>query len=103
GAWRRAAVLSVNRAWAWFYSGWARVWLGEPDLAIEHLARAMRLSPLDPLIGAMQAATAHAHFFRGRNDVASSWAGMALRERPDLSVALRIAPASHALAGRLKE
>jgi adenylate cyclase len=99
----QALSLNPNLAAAWLYSGWARLYLGEPDLAIEHLARAMRLSPLEPLIGAMQAATAHAHFFAGRYDVASSWAGTALRERPDLSFALRIALASHALAGRLKE
>jgi adenylate cyclase len=99
----RALSLNPNLAAAWHYSGWARIWLGEPDLAIEHLARAMRLSPLDPQIGAMQGTTAHAHIFAGRYDVASSWAGMALRERPDLSIALRIAPASHALAGRLNE
>ncbi len=60
----------------------------------------MRLSPLDPLIVQMQAATAYAHFFAGRYDAASSWAGMALRERPDTLNALRIAVASNALAGR---
>ena len=81
----------------------ARIWLGEPDLAIEHLARAMRLSPLDPLIGMMQNATAYAHFFAGRYDEASSWAGMALRDRPDFVDALRIAAASDALAGRLEQ
>jgi adenylate cyclase len=99
----RALALNPNLAAAWNYSGWARLWLGEPDLAIEHLARAMRLSPLDPLIDWMQAATAHAHFFVGRYDVASSWAGMALREGPDSLNALYIAAASNALAGRLEQ
>ena len=33
------------------------VWHGEPDGAIEHFARAMRLSPLDPEIYRMQAGT----------------------------------------------
>ncbi len=99
----RALALNPNLAVAWLDSGSARLWLGEPDLAIEHLARAMRLSPLDPLIGIMQAETAHAHFFAGRYDVASSWAGMALREGPDSLNALRIAVASNALAGRLEQ
>ncbi len=96
----RALALNPSLAAAWYFSGLARLWLGEPDLAIEHLARAMRLSPLDPRIGQMQSATAYAHFFAGRYDVASSWAGMALRERPDSLNALHIAVASNALAGR---
>ena len=99
----RALELNPNLAAAWHSSGWARTWLGEPDLAIEHLARAMRLSPLDQLIEWMQAATAHAHFLAGRYDTASSWAGIALRTSPDTVVALRIAAASKALTGELKQ
>src|SRR6202049_2624063 len=53
----RAVALNPNLAWAWLYSGWARIWLGQPDAAIEHLAHAMRLSPLDPLIADVQGAT----------------------------------------------
>jgi adenylate cyclase len=99
----RALALNPNLAAAWLYSGMVRVWLGEPDLAVEQLARAMRLSPLDPHIVRMQAATAHAHFFAGRYDMASSWAGTALRDRPNDNIALRIAVASNALAGRLEQ
>jgi adenylate cyclase len=97
----RALALNPNLAMGWARSGWARIWLGEPDTAIEHLARAMRLSPLDSLIDRIQVATALAHFVAGRYDIASLWAGMALRDRPDLVDALRLAAASHALAGRL--
>jgi tetratricopeptide (TPR) repeat protein len=99
----QALALNLSRAAAWYYSGWVRIWLGEPDSAIEHLARAMRLSPFDPLIDWMKDATAHAHFFAGRYDVASSWVGMALRDRSDFIPALRIAAASHALAGRMEQ
>jgi TolB-like protein len=99
----RSLELNPNSAAAWYHSGVARNWLGEPDSAIERLARAMRLSPLDPLMGWMQAATAHAHVFAGRYDLASSWAGMALRDRPDYLNALRISAASNALAGRLEQ
>jgi adenylate cyclase len=62
----------------------------------------MRLSPLDPILFRMQGATASAHFFAGRYDEASSWAEKALRENPNQQ-ALRVAAASHALAGRLEE
>ena len=46
----RALALNPNLASAWFFSGWSRIWRGEPDVAIEHIARAMRLSPPDPHI-----------------------------------------------------
>jgi tetratricopeptide (TPR) repeat protein len=62
----------------------------------------MRLSPVDPILFRMQGATASAHFFAGRYDEASSWAEKALRESPNLQQALRVAAASHALAGRLE-
>ncbi len=99
----RALALNPCLALAWYYSGWIRIWRGDPDAAIEHLARAMRLSPLDPMIGWMQAATARAHLLAGRYDAAASWAGMALRDRPDSLVALRVSAASNALAGRLEQ
>ena len=44
----RALVLNSNLAEAWYCGGWVKNWLGEPELAIERFARAMRLSPLDP-------------------------------------------------------
>ena len=44
----RALVLNPNLAGAWLVSGWVKVWLGEPEVAIEREARAMRLSPHDP-------------------------------------------------------
>jgi len=99
----RALLLNLNLATAWYFSGIVRYWLGKPDLAIEHFAHAMRLSPLDPLMPWIQAATAHAHFFAGRYDEASSWAEMALRELPESHSVLRITAASNALAGHMEE
>jgi TolB-like protein len=99
----QAIVLNPNLAWAWLYSGWARVWLGEPDIAMEHLARAMRLSPLDPLIADMQAAMAFALLFAGRYDEAFSWAQKAVRGLPNWLLGTCIAAASAALSGRSKE
>jgi TolB-like protein len=99
----RALRLNPNLADAWHFSGWVRVYLGEPELAIEHFARAMRLSPLDPLTFIAQMGIAFAHFFAGRYDDASSWAEKALREKPEYHPALRVAAASNALAGRMDE
>jgi TolB-like protein len=99
----RALVLNPNLAGAWYASGWVRAYRGEPEVAIEHFARAMRLSPLDPHTIAMQAGTALAHLLAGRYDEASSWAEKALWEQTNYMTTIRIAAASNALAGRLAE
>jgi TolB-like protein/class 3 adenylate cyclase len=99
----RALLLNPNLAWAWAYGGWMKMWLGEPEVAIERLACAMRLSPIDPLTPGFHHAMAHAHFFAGRYDEASSWAARSLRDAPDLQPSLRINAACNALAGRLEQ
>jgi TolB-like protein/class 3 adenylate cyclase/Tfp pilus assembly protein PilF len=99
----RALVLNPNLAAAWHFSGWVRVYLGEPGAAIEHLTHAMRLSPLDPYAVGMNTAMAFAHFFAGRYDEALLWADKAVRGEPRFFPAVRIAAASSALAGRLED
>lgn len=99
----RALVLNSNLAEAWLWGGWVKIWRGEPELAIERFARAMRLNPLDPRVSGMRSGTAHAHFFLGRYDSAASWAAMALQDTPDHQSALRIEAASDAMAGRLEQ
>jgi hypothetical protein len=61
-------------AFAWLYSGFLSVWLGEPELALDHLQRAMRLNLQDPQLFQMQAAAAYAHFVAGRYAEAAIWA-----------------------------
>jgi TolB-like protein len=99
----RALILNPNLAVAWYASGWVRVYCGEPETAIEHFARAMRLSPLDPQFIAMQAGTAFAHLLAGRYDDASSWAERALWAQTHFLTPIRIAAASNALAGRIAQ
>ena len=99
----RALVLNPNLAWAWLSSGFAKILLGEPEVAIEHVARAMRLSPQDPQMFAMEIAIAAAHLFADRPDQALSWARKAVQERPNFFVGTCVAAASGALAGRLSE
>ena len=99
----RALALNQNQATAWYLSGWVRIFVGKPDMAIEHLARAMRLSPLDPALYNMQTGTAFAHLLAGRYDEASSWVEQAYRNDSKYLSAAAVAAASHALAGRLDE
>src|SRR5262249_16795833 len=96
----RALAINPNLATTWFNSGFMRVWLGEHDVAIEHLTRAMRLSPLDPLIFGMQTATAFAHFFAGRNGEAVSWPQKALPTQPNFNWPNAIAAANYVFVGR---
>jgi tetratricopeptide (TPR) repeat protein len=65
--------------------------------------RAMRLSPLDPLMFGMHLGMAWAHFNAGRYDEASSWAERAFVEQPKFEPTLRMVAASNALAGRLEK
>jgi tetratricopeptide (TPR) repeat protein len=99
----RALVLDPNLARGWYASGWVRAYRGESDVAIEHQARAMRLSPLDPTLYHMQVGTAFAHMLAGRFDEASSWAERAFREERNYHPAAIVKAASNALAGRLEE
>ncbi len=98
----RGLAINPNLAQAWMFSSWLRIWRGEPDLALDHVAHGMRLSPLDPNTFGMHGATAYAHFLASRYDVASSWAEKAMRDNPTFLLAICISAASNALAGRLE-
>jgi len=98
----RGLAVNPNSAQAWYLSAWVRVWRGEPDLALDHAARAMRLSPIDPSMSSIHGAAAYAHFLAGRYDMASSYAEKAMRNDPDFLLAIYIFAASNALAGRLE-
>ena len=99
----QALVLNSNLAWAWIFSGWVKVWQGEPEAAIEQITRAMRLSPQDPYIFGMHAGIACAHLIAGRYTEALSWARAAIRERPNMLMANCVTAASAALAGETVE
>ena len=97
----RALALNPNWARAWSSSGWLRIWIGDPDTAIQHFAQFERLSPLDPSMPT--AGNAFAHFFAGRYDEACAQAEQVLQEKPNSHLALRVCVASHALAGRMEQ
>jgi gamma-glutamyl:cysteine ligase YbdK (ATP-grasp superfamily) len=77
------------------------MFLGQPELAMDHLHWAIRPSPLDPTTFAAQTGYAHACFCTGRYDEASSWAQKSLHSQPNFMSTNRIAAASFALAGRI--
>jgi TolB-like protein/Tfp pilus assembly protein PilF len=97
----RALTLNPNAAWAWLFSGWTKVWQGDPERALECIARAAALSPQDPQFFNMRTGTAWAHLLAGRYDEAQKSAQLALAEQPDYVNALYVLAASNALAGQL--
>jgi hypothetical protein len=99
----RALALNPNLAPAWLYGGWVRVWLGEPEPAIEMFDMATRLSPVDPQSFSAATGVASAHFFAGRLEHAARWADKVLASQLRSAYAVWIAAASHALAGQAHE
>jgi TolB-like protein/class 3 adenylate cyclase/tetratricopeptide (TPR) repeat protein len=98
-----ALELDPNFAVAWGFSGWARIWLNEPRTAIEHVARANRLSPLDPLDYLRISAMALANMLLREYAEAAKLAERAVRRQPAYATAHRILTASLALDGKLEE
>ena len=97
----RAQALNPNLAMAWHLGGWIRCFNGQQDLAVEHLERAVRLSPVDPQRPGMLAAIAAAHFSAGRFDSASSLSKTAMLEQSNNFIAALVAAAANAMAGNL--
>jgi TolB-like protein/Tfp pilus assembly protein PilF len=98
----RAQALNSNLAMAWHLSGWIRCFIGQPDVAVEHLERAVRLSPVDPQRPGMLAAIGSAHFAAGRFEVASSLARTALLEQSNNFIAALVAAGANAMTGNLE-
>jgi adenylate cyclase len=99
----RALALTPNFGMVLAHSGYVRVWLGEPETAIDYLQRAMRLSPVDSLIFVMQAAMAMAHFIAGRDDEALAWSEKSVRQNPFFAAATWSAAAGAANLGRSED
>jgi tetratricopeptide (TPR) repeat protein len=98
-----ALTLNPNLAWAWNFSAWAKVWLGEPETAVRHVERAIRLSPQDPQMVSMQTVMACAHLFCGRHAEAWRWSEMVMQRLPNYGFPLCVAAASAALAGQSRQ
>jgi adenylate cyclase len=100
---KNALALDPNSAWAWLRSGWLHNYARQPDTAIEHFHRAMRLSPLDPMRFNALIGIAAAFADKGLYDETVRWGEQALRERPDAVWFYRSLAAAYAHAGRLED
>jgi TolB-like protein/class 3 adenylate cyclase/Flp pilus assembly protein TadD len=95
----QATELNANSATVWHRSGWVNVYAGKPEVALDHLARARRLSPVDIQMQQILTVTAAASFYAGRYADAISWADLALQRHPGFRPALNTLAAAKAMLG----
>jgi len=79
----RAIELNPNLATAWASSGWINIWLGHPEVALEHLGRAQRLDPGQMGANPRGSVLAHALFFLDRFEEALAVVEQVLSHSPD--------------------
>jgi adenylate cyclase len=99
----RSLALNRNDALTWHASGWARCYNGDYDVAIEHIERAERLSPVDPQSWQFQLAKCLAHFGAGRYETAVRLARTVIQRHPNQPAGYIHLARSAALAGQLEE
>lgn len=97
-----AIRLDPNGMNGWMWGGAAKMFLGQHQTAIDHVQRAMRLSPLDPRIFFAQTTLSFANFLLGNYEEGLKYATEALRYHPNFPSALRAAMACSALRGDVK-
>ena len=99
----RALAINPNSVEALTYSGMARAYAGDADTALQHLARATQLSPVDAQTYNKQTAGAWATFGVGRYEGCLAWTEQALASKLDYAPPWRLRAASFGLLGRLEE
>jgi adenylate cyclase len=99
----KALKLDPNSAWTCQRSGWINFYLRQYDTAIERFNRAMRLSPVDPLMFNTFVGIGCAYIDKTKYDEAAHWIEKGLREQPDAVWAYRPLTAALFHAGRIEE
>jgi adenylate cyclase len=94
----RALTLNPSFARGWHISGTLRLWAGQPDIAIEHIEAALRLSPR-ARIGTSLLITGAAHFYARRFGEAVPKLLLAIQEDPSHPVPYRYLAACYAHMG----
>jgi len=98
----RALLLNPSFAYAWYWSGWLRLFAGQADLAIQHFETSMRLNPRSQR-GFHLAGIGFAHFVNHRFEDALAALRVSLEEVPAFAPAYRALAACYAHMGRLDE
>ncbi|HEX3413908.1 MAG TPA: adenylate/guanylate cyclase domain-containing protein [Stellaceae bacterium] len=98
----RALMLNPNFARGWHISGVLRVFAGQPNIAIEHVETALRLSPR-ARVGSSFLLLGTAHFLSRRFDKAAANLLLAIQENPSFAQPYRVLAACYAHMGELDE
>jgi adenylate cyclase len=96
----RALFLNPSYARGWYVSAILRLIAGEPELAIEHIDRSIRLSPRD-YVGVPTAIIGLAHLLGRRFEPAAQNFRLTVRQVPGWAAAYRSLAACYAHLGRL--
>jgi adenylate cyclase len=96
----RAVALNPNSYWAWLYRGWVYRIAGLPEEAVRSFERAIRVSPVDPLLHLTFAGMGYAFIDLGRFDEAIVAGKKAQRQNPSFSATHRCLAAAFAHLGR---
>jgi tetratricopeptide (TPR) repeat protein len=98
----RALALNPSFARGWLVSGVLRLWASQPDLAIEHVETALRLSPRERM-GQPLTAMGTAYFLKRRFDEAVAKLLLSIQDDPGFAPSYRVLAACYAHMGRLDE
>jgi TolB-like protein len=98
----RALELNPSFADGWRNSGWLRLWAGQPDLGIDHIRTAMRLSPRASLANSFLGIGV-GHFFARRFEEAKAMLLLSLQELPSYVPTNHFLASCYAQMGRLEE
>jgi len=96
----RAVALNPNSFQAWHCRGWAYRVAGLPEEAIGSFERAIRMSPVDPMLHQTLVGMGYAFIELGRFDEAIAAGKKAQRQNPSFSTAYRCLASAFALLGR---
>jgi adenylate cyclase len=98
----RSLGLTPSFARGWHWSGWLKLWAGQPETAIEHFERALRLNPRDPAPASLMG-IGLGHYFTRRFEEARSMLLRSLREQPERVPPYRFLAFCYAHMRRLNE
>ena len=98
----RSIAVNPNSFWGWRWSGFAHLYNGQPEVAIQHFETSLRLSPLGPQ-WAETTGIGIGHMFCGRLETAASFLQLALQENPTYPLANRFLASCYAHLGRIDD
>jgi adenylate cyclase len=98
----RCLAINPSHAHGWYWSGLLRVFAGQPDLALDHFEKYLRLSPRDRFSTYLNG-IGEAHFFARRFEVAAANLLASLELAPSFPVTYRVLASCYAHMARLDD